>query len=72
MGDDYCECMKQILMDQAAAPVSPVCEQCGAPTRLVGLEPHPTDAATDLLTHMCRLCERVQTTTLMRRPPNGH
>jgi hypothetical protein len=64
--------MTQILMHQPAAPVPPVCEQCGASTRLVGLEPHPTDAATDLLTHMCTQCEWVQTTTLVRRPSNGH
>ena len=63
--------MTQILTHQSATPAPPVCDHCGGRTRLVGLEPHPTDDATDLLTHMCLQCEWVQTTTIARHPRNG-
>ncbi len=63
--------MTQILMHQTEEPASPVCEKCGAWTRLVGLEPHPSEDATDLLTHVCIACDWVQTTTIARRTVNG-
>ena len=59
--------MTQILTIQPTTPVAPVCEQCGGPTRLAGLEPHPTDDSADLLTHVCIQCDWTQTTTLVRR-----
>ncbi|HKS64003.1 MAG TPA: hypothetical protein VJT13_20045 [Xanthobacteraceae bacterium] len=32
------------------------CEKCGATTRLVGIEPHPRLAETDLWTFECTQC----------------
>ena len=33
---------------------------CDAPTRLVGIEPHPTRAHTDLRTYQCLACDHMQ------------
>jgi len=38
----------------------PVCSQCRGPTRLTGIEPHPTQPHTDLHTFQCRMCNGVQ------------
>ncbi len=38
----------------------PVCTQCKGPTRLTGIEPHPTQAHTDLRTFQCLVCDAVQ------------
>ncbi len=38
----------------------PACEKCTGPTRLVGIEPHPTKARTDLRTYQCLACEHMQ------------
>ena len=37
----------------------PVCTACNAPTRLIGIEPHPTRAHTDLRTYQCLACDHV-------------
>jgi hypothetical protein len=34
-----------------------LCSRCGNLMRLVGSEPHPTEAKTDLLTYSCTACE---------------
>jgi hypothetical protein len=39
----------------------PACHHCGSPTRLFGLEPHPTVDRTDLRTYVCEACGEVQT-----------
>ena len=39
---------------------SPACTQCGGPTRLTGIEPHPTRRRTDLRTYQCLGCDAVQ------------
>lgn len=36
------------------------CAECGAPSRLTGIEPHSTLARTDLHTFQCMLCNAVQ------------
>lgn len=33
---------------------------CDAPTRLIGIEPHPTKARTDLRTYQCLACDHMQ------------
>jgi hypothetical protein len=38
----------------------PVCSQCRGPTRLTGIEPHPTLPQTDLRTYQCLMCNGVQ------------
>ena len=38
----------------------PVCAKCAGSTRLVGVEPHPTKARTDLRTYQCYACEHLQ------------
>jgi len=34
-----------------------LCSRCGNLMRLVGSEPHPIEAKTDLLTYSCTACE---------------
>jgi len=40
---------------QSLAPI--LCGQCGGLMRLVGSEPHPVEAKTDLLTYACTACD---------------
>jgi len=40
------------------------CASCNGPTRLIGIEPHPTRARTDLQTFQCLVCDGVQTTVI--------
>jgi len=47
-------------LDHSLPFIGSPCTQCGGPTRLVGIEPHPTRARTDLRTYQCRVCEHVQ------------
>ena len=42
----------------------PACAHCKAPTRLMGIEPHPTKAHTDLRTYQCLACDHVQVTVV--------
>lgn len=39
----------------------PACAQCSGPTRLIGVEPHPTRARTDLRTFQCLHCDAMET-----------
>ena len=50
----------QIDLSQQSADVGPPCAQCGGPTRLVGIEPHPTKAHTDLRTYECVSCQALK------------
>ena len=58
--------MKNIRLDVAPANLThgPACAECNGPTRLTGIEPHPTLARTDLQTFQCLVCDGVQTTTV--------
>ncbi len=49
--------MKQIEPEvpKSLAPI--LCRQCGGLMRLIGSEPHPVEAKTDLLTYACTGCE---------------
>ena len=38
----------------------PACAKCSGPTRLIGIEPHPTKPHTDLRTFQCLVCDAVQ------------
>ena len=38
----------------------PACAKCSGPTRLIGIEPHPTRLHTDLRTYQCLVCDAVQ------------
>lgn len=38
----------------------PPCERCTGPTRLIGIEPHPVAARTDLRTYHCLVCDHAQ------------
>jgi len=49
-----------IDLDQSHAFRHPACHECGSPTRLTGIEPHPTQARTDLWTYQCLACDAVQ------------
>jgi hypothetical protein len=46
----------QIDIPQRSADFGPACTKCGQATRLVGIEPHPTKAHTDLRTFECVAC----------------
>jgi len=50
----------QINLAQRSADVGPACAKCGGPTRLVGIEPHPTQMHTDLRTFECTECQALK------------
>jgi hypothetical protein len=41
---------------EVGASVAPACDRCGARTRFVGLESHPTVTNADLCTYECGVC----------------
>ena len=42
---------------QSLAPI--LCGRCGSLMRLVGSEPHPVEAKSDLLTYACTACDEL-------------
>jgi len=59
-------------IEKVAALVSPTCELCGEPTRLVALESIPHNDQADLCTYECGLCGHVQATVVNTiTAPNG-
>jgi hypothetical protein len=50
----------QIHVMQRSAEIGPACAECGGPTRLVGIEPHPTKPHTDLRTFECVACQALK------------
>jgi hypothetical protein len=50
----------QIDLTRHATDLGPPCARCGSPTRLVGIEPHPTKAHTDLRTFECTACQALK------------
>ena len=56
----------QIMFSDANLPTPcPACARCGKATRLVGIEPHPTFASTDLRTFVCTSCDELQTQNVL-------
>jgi len=53
--------MTKLAPTRAERRSCPKCRDCGATTRLFGIEPHPTIEGTDLLTFVCSQCDGVQT-----------
>jgi len=50
--------MNQIILLKQETPSATIhCEFCGGAMRLIGSEPHPIDAKTDLLTYCCTACD---------------
>ena len=49
--------MKQIELKEHEILQPLLCQRCGGLMRLVGSEPHPVEARTDLLTYTCTRCE---------------
>lgn len=49
--------MKHIEIREKKSLAPLLCRRCGALMRLVGSEPHPIEAKTDLLTYSCTSCE---------------
>jgi hypothetical protein len=49
-----------IDMASSSADIGPACTECGGRTRLVGIEPHPTKAETDLRTYECVVCNALK------------
>jgi Zn ribbon nucleic-acid-binding protein len=49
--------MKQIELKEEKKLALLLCQWCGAPMRLIGSEPHPVEAKTDLLTYCCTACD---------------
>jgi len=49
--------MKHIEPKEMASLAPLLCQRCGGLMRLIGSEPHPTEAKTDLLTYSCTACE---------------
>ncbi|MGB9367790.1 MAG: hypothetical protein WCE79_17440 [Xanthobacteraceae bacterium] len=51
----------QIDLPHYSPDLGPACLECGRHTRLVGIEPHPTQPHTDLHTYECLACDVMQT-----------
>jgi len=49
--------MEQIVLKESTGLASHFCQECGGVMRLIGSEPHPFEARTDLLTYCCAACE---------------
>jgi hypothetical protein len=49
--------MKHIEIREKKSLTPLLCQHCGGVMRLVGSEPHPVEARTDLLTYNCTVCE---------------
>jgi hypothetical protein len=49
--------MKHIEPKETKSLAPLLCQRCGGLMRLIGSEPHPTEAKTDLLTYSCTACE---------------
>ena len=49
--------MQQIQINPLNPSAPMACSKCGGLMRLVGSEPHPVQAGTDLLTFACTQCE---------------
>ena len=49
--------MERIELKQVIGSEPLLCEDCGGLMRLVGSEPHPVRAKTDLLTYACTACD---------------
>jgi hypothetical protein len=49
--------MRQIEPKVSESPAPILCQRCGGLMRLIGSEPHPVEAKTDLLTYACTGCE---------------
>ena len=49
--------MKHIEPKETKSVAPLLCQRCGGLMRLIGSEPHPTEAKTDLLTYSCTACE---------------
>ncbi|MGB9396708.1 MAG: hypothetical protein WCB32_18180, partial [Pseudolabrys sp.] len=49
--------MKHIESKETKSLAPLLCQRCGGLMRLIGSEPHPTEAKTDLLTYSCTACE---------------
>src|SRR5262245_40957728 len=53
--------MTQLAPIRAERRNCPKCRDCGATTRLFGIEPHPTIDRAELLTYVCSHCDGAQT-----------
>jgi len=49
--------MKHIVLEETQSLAPVLCGRCGNLMRLVGSEPHPVEAKTDLLTYACTACD---------------
>jgi hypothetical protein len=49
--------MKHVVSKETESLAPVLCGRCGNLLRLVGSEPHPVEAKTDLLTYTCTACD---------------
>ena len=49
--------MKQIEVEEIESVAPLLCQDCGGLMRLIGSEPDPVEAKTDLLTYCCMACD---------------
>jgi hypothetical protein len=49
--------MKHIELEEMKSLRPLLCQCCGGLMRLIGSEPHPVEAKTDLLTYCCTACD---------------
>jgi len=56
--------MKNLETSDSSKISLQLCRRCGGLMRLIGSEPHPVQAETDLLTYSCTECGELQTVPL--------
>jgi len=61
--------MKQIELKEMMDLAPHLCQRCGGLMRLIGSEPHPVEAETDLITYCCTSCDEFLVLP-MESPPN--
>jgi hypothetical protein len=52
--------MTETYVEQTIIVSTPPCENCGARTRIYGIEPHPRLPHTDINTYVCDACDTSQ------------
>ena len=62
--------MTDIHVEPMTALSTPLCDTCGGPTRIYGIEPHPRLPHTDVNTYVCDTCDtnQVLVVPLKRKP----
>jgi hypothetical protein len=63
--------MNEITLKEGKISAPLHCQRCGGLLRLLGSEPHPVQAETDLLTYVCTACDNLLVLPVRNRANTG-